>query len=351
MSLQGGYLSPDDITAIWEKVTLFLAHKGVKVQHRGVLAILQAAGAEVDFESRQVLFPTKLVHQLLERAPRGFSLAADDSRYDLELPVAAHRFYLCTNTGARNIIDPVSGETGPVTKAAITGWGRLVDGLDQVNMCAVPTAADAPPETVDIHGLRALFLGTRKHVWVQPHSETTLPYLFKLAHARAGGAERFQQRPSVSFMATSLTPFQFKSMDMEVVLQACRHGAPLHACSVPTMGGTAPITPAGSVVLAGIEVLALTLITQAVKPGIPVLGLATSLYMDMQTGRAVKAHGQAVRTNAACAQFIRQALKIPTHICGLTTDAVVPDGQSMAERALSGLALANSGVDIMGRAG
>lgn len=69
-------------------------------------------------------------------------------------------------------------------------------------------------------------------------------------------------------------------MDMEVVLQACLHGAPVHACSVPTLGGTAPITPAGAIVLAGVEVLALTLIIQAVKPGTPVLGLATALYVE-----------------------------------------------------------------------
>lgn len=351
MDRPSGYLAACDIEVLWERVTRFLARKGVKVQHRGVLEIVAAAGATVDFGTQRVRFSETLVNRLLAHAPRGFTLSGADPEHDLVMPADAHQFYLCTNTGARNIVDPISGETRPVTRTAITRWGRLVEGLQQVNVCAVPTACDAPPEAVDIHGLRALALGTRKHIWVQPHSEATLPYLFRLAQARAGGAKQYRKRPSVSFMATSLTPFQFKSMDMEVVLQACRHGAPVHACSVPTLGGTAPITPAGAVVLAGVEVLALTLIIQAVKPGTPVLGLATALYMEMRNGKALKAHDQAVRTNAACAQFIRRALKIPVHVCGLTTDTVVPDGQSMAERALSGMVLAGNGVDIMGRAG
>jgi trimethylamine--corrinoid protein Co-methyltransferase len=148
-----------------------------------------------------------------------------------------------------------------------------------------------------------------------------------------------------------LTPFKVKALDVEVILQACRWGAPVHACSLPTLGGTAPITPVGTVILAGIEVLSLLLIAQTIRPGTPVLGLATSLAMDMHSGMALKANVEAMRTNAASAQFISKAYGIPTHICGMTTDTFISDGQSQIERCLGGLNLAQSGVDIMGRAG
>jgi trimethylamine:corrinoid methyltransferase-like protein len=107
----------------------------------------------------------------------------------------------------------------------------------------------------------------------------------------------------------------------------------------------------GTVILAGIEVLAILLIAQAIHPGTPVLDLAGSLALDMNTGQALKANVEAMRANAACAQFISQVYKIPTHICGVTTDIDIVDGQEQSERCLGGLSLSLSGVDVMGRAG
>jgi len=345
------FISGEDIETIFEKVLIYLSEYGVKVQHASVLKILSTVGAHVDLQTEMVRFPRELVKQLLNEAPQSFKLAAVDPSLDLELPCVSGSFYMCTNTGARGIIDPVTGVLSDVTVADVKKWGCLVDGLANIDMCAVPTPTDVPPETADVHGLGALFSATRKHVWVQPHSESTLPYLFELAIARSGGETQLKKRPCVSFIVDSLTPFQFKAMDMEVILRASRLGIPIHASSVPVLGGTAPITPVGTVILACIEVLAILLIAQAVNPGTPVLGLATSLAMDMQTGQALKANVEALRTNAACAQFISQVYKIPTHTCGMTTDTDTVNEQAQAERCLGGLTLALSGVTIMGRAG
>jgi trimethylamine:corrinoid methyltransferase-like protein len=346
-----GFLSAEDIDTIFEKVLIYISEYGVRVQHASVLKILSTVGAHVDLQKEMVRFPRELIKQLLNEAPRSFTLAAADTGLDLELPCASGSFYTCTNTGARGIIDPVTGTLRDVTVDDVKKWGFLVDELSNIDMCAVPTPTDVPPETADVCGLGALLTTTRKHIWVQPHSASTLPYLFDLAIARSGGKDQLKKRPCVSFIVDSLTPFQFKAMDIEVILRASRLGVPIHACSVPVLGGTAPITPVGTVILACVEVLAILLIAQAVCQGTPVLGLATSLAMDMQTGQALKANVEAIRTNAACAQFINQVYRIPTHICGMTTDIDIIDEQAQAERCLGGLTLALSGVDIMGRAG
>jgi trimethylamine:corrinoid methyltransferase-like protein len=346
-----GFLSAKDIDVIFEKVLTYFYEYGVRVQHTGVLKSLSSVGAQVDLQTEMVRFPKELIEQLLNEAPQNFTLAALDPSLDLEFPNTRSSFYTCTNTGARGIIDPATGVHRDVSVEDIKRWGRLVEDLVNIDMCAVPTPTDAPPETADVHGLAALSSATQKHIWVQPHSAKTLPYLFDLAMARSGGEAQLKLRPSVSFIVDSTSPFQFKSMDMEVILRASRLGVPIHASSVPVMGGTAPITPAGTVILAGIEVLAIVLIAQAIKPGTPVLGLATSLAMDMQTGQALKANVEAMRTNAACAQFLSQVYKIPTHICGMTTDVDIVNEHAQAERCLGGLNLASRGVDIMGRTG
>ena len=47
-------------------------------------------------------------------------------------------------------------------------------------------------------------------------------------------------------------------MDIEIILAAARAGIPIHACSLPGAGGTAPATIPGTVLLAVAELLATT---------------------------------------------------------------------------------------------
>jgi len=351
MSMQWTVLSESEVVELAEKVMQYLAEQGVKIQHPSVLKVLDQAGAQVDIEAEIVRFPRELVETALKKAPKSFTLAAAMSKSDLPLPHPTGNFYSCTGTGARGIVDPESGAYRRLTVSDVRRWGQLINVLDNVDLCAFPTPTDVPPETADVHSLRALLESSAKHIWVQPHTEETLPYLYELAAARAGSRESLAERPIVSIIADSLTPFRFKSMDIEVILQACRHGIPIHASSVPVIGGTSPITIAGTVLVAGIEVLAMVTIAQILRPGIPVIGLATALSMDMLSGQVVKASPEAMLANAACAQFIRRVFRIPTHTAGFTTDMFQPDGQAMTEHSLYALMVAAAGASILGRAG
>ena len=345
------FLTGNDMDKIFRKILWFLEEKGVVVEHKRILKLLDVGGAEVNHKAQHVRFPERMVRELMEKAPSGFTLAAPDPEYDIDLPTNPDYFHVCTNTGARGIIDPETDQHRLMTESDIRNVARLVDLLEHIDMCAMPTATDVPAQCPDVHGLRALLESTRKHVWLQPHTEQTLPFLFELAVARSGGLGSFSKRPNVSFMVTSLTPYKFKSMDMEVILQACRYGVPIHVCSVGTMGGTSPISPLGTTILCCIEVLVQLIIAQLVRPGIPVLGLVSSLVMDMRTGMAMKGNPDVGKANGASARFIREMYKIPTHINAMTTDSFIPDGQAQVERCLTGLTVAGSGADIIGRAG
>ena len=333
-----------------EKVMKFLAERGVNIQHRGMLKALDQAGARVDFDSEIVCFPKELVEEALKKIPGSFTLAAPEPKFDLPLPHPAGSIYICTGTGARGFIDPISGTYRQTNISDVGMWGRLVNGLENIDLCAFPTPTDVPAETVDVHSLKALLEVSAKHIWIQPHTEAGLPYLLELAAARAGGAEKLSDKPIVSIIACALTPFRFKSMDVEVILQACEHGIPIHASSLPVMGATSPISTMGAVLVAGIEILAIISMAQIIQPGIPVIGLATALNMDMRNGRAVKASPEAMMVNAASARFLRW-LRIPSHTAGLTTDTLLPDGQAMAEHSVYGLLIAAAGANIIGRAG
>jgi trimethylamine--corrinoid protein Co-methyltransferase len=314
-----------------------------------MLGALSEEGARVDRSGGIVRFPSKLQEQALLSAPSSFVLyappsgAPPDSGGTAEaLPVPRPRsgFYICTGTGGRGYLDPETGRYRPLTLADVRTWGQLAGALDHIDLCAFPTPTDVPPETVDVHSLSALLGSTTKHVWIQPHTERSLPYLFELCAARSGGKNHLRTQPLASIIACSLTPFRFKQMDIEVILQACEYGLPVHLSSLPVIGGTSPITTVGTVLTAAIEVLAMVIMTQIVRPGHPVFALATALAMDMRSGRAVKACPEAMQANALSAQFLTEAYGLPVHTAGLTSDAFGTDGQAMVELSLEGDATA-----------
>ena len=355
MALDAKYLSDAKIEQLAEQVATYLAERGVEVRHRGMLKSLEAAGARIDKAGAVVRFPREVQERALQSAPRSFSMYAADrepgAAAGLPIPHPSGGFYTCTGTGARGYEDPESGEHRNLRIADVQLWGRLATALQNIDLCAFPTPTDVPPQTADVHSLCALLQSTGKHVWIQPHTEQTLPFLLELCSARAGGTARLKARPPAGIIACALTPFRFKAMDIEVLLQAGEYGLPVHASSLPVIGGTAPISTSGTVLIAAIEVLAMVIMTQIVHPGHPVFALATSLAMDMRSGRALKACPEAMQANAAAAAFIKRAYDLPVHTAGLSSDAGNAGGQAQVQHSLYAYMVAASGAAIIGRAG
>ena len=59
--------------------------------------------------------------------------------------------------------------------------------------------------------------------------------------------------------------------DVEALIQAGRAGLPVHACSLPSAGGTAPLSVAGNVLMAVAEILAMVTMGDALAPGLPII--------------------------------------------------------------------------------
>jgi trimethylamine:corrinoid methyltransferase-like protein len=312
---------------------------------------LVRSGLKVDSNSGRVCFPRKALEELLARAPRTFTLGARNPERALPLPRPDGTFYARTCTGGHGWIDPETAELEKVTLARLADWARLVNHLDEISFMPYLFPDDAPVATADIHALATLFKHTDKHLWVQPYCAESVAALIDLAAAAAGGRKALSDNPLISMIACSLTPRAFKQMDMEVILQAARAGIPIHACSLPGAGGTAPATVLGTVLLAVAEILAMVAMAQAVQPGAPVVACPIIFSTDMATGRSLQASVEAMRGASLADQFLKQEFGLPTHNYGSGTDSPIPDMQSMSERAMLTTWMAASGLDILGGAG
>ena len=140
-------------------------------------------------------------------------------------------------------------------------------------------------------------------------------------------------------------------MDIEIILQAARAGLPIHACSLPGSGGTAPATLPGVIVLAAAEILAMLAMAQAVQPGTPVVACPIIFSTDMRSGRSLQSSVEAMKAASGAVQFIKRAFHLPAHNYGSGTDSPAVDSQSMSERAILTTLMGLSGLDILGGAG
>lgn len=345
------YLNAEQLGVLRSRVMHLLQDRGVRMAHPRVLKALEAAGAQVDPGTGTVKFPAELLEALISQAPRSLELFPRHEGPLLSIPREDGTFHTRTNTGAQSWIEPDSGTHRKVVLADVAAWARLSDRLEEMDFIGFPVPADAPSQTADVHALKTLLENTGKHVWVQPYTLASVPYLIELAAVAAGGESTLGRRPPVSFITCSLSPLLFKEMDLEIIFQCARRGIPLHACSLPGAGATAPVTQPGAVLLAAAEILAMTATAQVIQPQSPVIATPLIFSTDMRTGRSLQASVESMRATALAVQVLGSGFALPTHVYGIGTDSPVPDGQCSSEGALRGMLTALSGADILGGAG
>ena len=344
-------LSPEEIGNIYSKSKDFLSNTGIKVDHSEALKMLDKAGANVDFDTQQVKLDKETIEAALKTAPRGITLGGNAERYDLAVPHPEGLFYTLINTGANSYLEPETNLRRDATLADMAEWAQLAEVLDEINCCSIITATDTPVETCDIHALKTVFENTGKHVIVQPFSFESVKYLMELAQVVAGSKDSLKERPPISIFACSIPPFVLEGMHVEIIIQAGRLGIPITADSLPSIGGTSPITIAGTVLQASIEIMAIIVMSQLFRPGAPVIARPIIWDIDMATGKTLHCSTEDVLTSAASAQFIKEAFGVPVNSYGFGNDSYIPDGEATLEVMLRGLLVSMAGADILGAAG
>jgi trimethylamine---corrinoid protein Co-methyltransferase len=351
LSSRVAFFAEDQLELMKTRVFELLEQRGVKMDHPEVLKMMDEAGATADFDSKIVRFPKAFIEEQINRAPKEITLAGRKGQNRIELPREDGTFHTRTNTGAQSWIDLESGEYRRIKAADVIDWARLADRLEHIGICAFPVPSDVPTATPDVHALNLMLQNVEKHVWVQPYTRESIDYLIELAVVAAGGEQALRANSLVSFITCSLTPLEFKGMDLEIILQCARHGIPLHACSLPGAGATAPITVPSVVLLSAAEILAMLAAAQVIQPGTPVIATPLIFSTDMMTGRSLQSSPESMQGAALAVQFIKAAYGIPTHTYGIGSDSPIMDGQCMSEGALRSMLLGLSGADILGAAG
>lgn len=323
-----------------------LEEHGVAVVHEAAHAALLKAGASAGTPGTRIRLPRALVEEALATVPKTVRLAGKTEARDVALPRADGGFVMRTGTGAHGFLDVETQDFRNMGIEDVALIARLANGLDQVGFIAHPFAYGVHELTSDIHGVGELVTHTDKHIWLQPYNVENVEYLVRIVEA--AGSTR--ARPIASMIMCSFTPLEFKVMDVEALIQAGRAGLPVHACSLPSAGGTAPLSVAGNVLMAITEILAMVTLGHVLAPGLPIIATPLMFTLDMATGQALHACPESLQAKALAVEVLR-GLGLLTHTYGMGSDTPDSDRQSMAERAMLGQAVALAGADILGGVG
>jgi trimethylamine:corrinoid methyltransferase-like protein len=344
------YLDDARIEEFVERGYRILEEHGIHVSHAAAAAELGEAGCRVDADGKLVRIPRKLAEEALAATPREVTLHSKSGRHDLEIPHPHKTFHMRTGTGAHGFIEP-DGKWRKLVLDDVRTIAAIGDGLPEVGFIAHPFVNGVPERTSDIHGLAVMLANSEKHNWIQPYDVQNVRFLLEMAAVAAGGETSLRTKPIVSCIACSFTPFEFKEMDIEAIIQCGRYGIPIHACSLPTAGGTAPVTMPGTVLMATTEILAMVTLTHILAPGTPLIATPLIFALDMRTGRSLQASVEALSGAAMAVQVCKRGFGLMTHTYGAGADTPDLGGQSMAERALLGFIVGQSGADVLGGVG
>ncbi len=346
-----GFLSEGQIAELKDRVFDLLQDYGVVVIHPEAQKALKQAGAKEGNDSDRLKLPKELVQQALAEVPKSVSLYGKQSRFDVHLPRKDAGFVMRTGTGAHGYVDPRDAKYRDLDLKAVREIAAVGSGLNQVGFLAHPFVAGVPEITADIHSFSTMVSHANKHCWIQPYGKDNVEYLIRIAAIAAGGEDALRARPLTSMITCSFSPLEFKYMDTEVIIQAGRNNIPLHLCSLPSAGGTAPLTTAGMVLMAAAEIVSMVTIAHVLAPGTPVIATPLMFTLDMRTGSALQSCPESLQAASMAIQMMKQGFGLPAHTYGSGSDTPDVCHQSMAERALLSQTVVLSGADVLGGIG
>ncbi|MEK7407932.1 MAG: trimethylamine methyltransferase family protein [Acidobacteriota bacterium] len=287
---------------------------GLLIRGRFLLEALADAGCKVDFEKSRAWFKPDLVERQIAAQRGRYRMVRSSLWYPFcrEMPAddVACPDEWCVDFGFATpaIYDYPSGSYRPATRQDQVDVIRLGNALPEVKaICAPFVCGDFDPRIETIESSRILLLNTRKPGWVGTSSGREVKYLAEFAALAVGNdRETLRTMPPVFVHAYCTTsPLKLDTRACEVFEEACKYGFPVNFAPMPILGATAPVTPAGAVVVATAEILGSMTAATLVAPEAYYYATAISGEMDMKTTQICYSTPAAILTDAALHQLFR----------------------------------------------
>ncbi len=345
MRPQVSWTSGDDRRLIVDEACALLENVGMRFGACDSLERLAEAGARVDRAAGVARLPRELVERALVTCPRDVLLAGATPDLDVLLDGSAVHF-VPSGTPTRTL-DEETGLARPSTSEDMRRAVIVADAMPAVDVMWAPVGAgDLPHDEMGFAEALTMLEWSGKHVQHEVTASWELEPMLALCAEVCGGLEAFRARPRLSFVCCTHSPLGIGGAFLDVNVEMARYGGPIVVYPMPIAGATAPITVAGAVTMNVAEFLAVATAIQLAAPGAPLIMGAGSSLLDMKAGTFSFGALETALMCTACVE-VGHELGVPVLAPGLATDALYGGVQAGYEKALKGLAVAQSGADLI----
>jgi len=338
-------LTEEQIITIHEKALNILENTGIFFQGEEALQVLAKNGANVDFSTKIVKFPPKMVLEAIEKVPNSFRLFNRDGE-----PAATlgedHVYFDPGSSGIRFLES--DGKTArEAVGADLVKIAKVCEAMSHVDLLATAlTPYDIPKNIGDSFRVYALLKHSTKPFITGAYSAKGVRTIRDLLAADAGGYDALKAKPRAILDITSLPPLKWTEVSCQNMLDAASYGMPIETISVPLLGAAAPATFAGCVLLHTVETLSGIVLTQSINPGNPMVYGGAPMYFDMKNMTTSLNSVETSIIGAAYAQMGKY-YGIPVHTYAALSDSKMNDSQAGLETAVSGIVASLAGIDVI----
>jgi trimethylamine--corrinoid protein Co-methyltransferase len=345
-------LNKDEIKSIHDSSIELLGSLGVKVESDEAVKLLKEHGATVDVKEKStfVRFPESLVTEQLKKVPDSFSLYGPDGSYQVTVNTSNLNF--STMGAAVNINDSTKkkGVRKTTLEDAINHI-RIVNELEHIVCSQVDVwPHDVPFTELHCHTLREWGRHSYKPYGMACYGKTASQDMINLASIIVDGEEELIKKPRLLGVYNPTSPLLQTKILLNGLFIFAKYNQPLLISSAASAGSTSPVTLAGTLVQANMEVLSSIVLTQLINPGTPVLYGSTNTIMDPISGNPAYGSIEFSLITIASAQLAHY-YNIPSKGSGALTDSKCFDVQNGFERFMTLYCAASAGHNFITCAG
>jgi len=336
-------LSDQQITRLYQATLECLQRTGVDVRNAEARELLAAAGAHVD--GLRVHIPPHIIQDGVAAAPRAFSLygRAGEQR----LHIVPDQVYFGPGPTCTYFVDPETGERRKTRRQDPGLTARVCDALENIDyVMSLGLIDDVTPALAPVYEFAEMLINTGKPVLPWAYSVENVSDIYQIALAVAGSEEKLRQRPFLALFATFQAPLLHTDEELANVFWAAERGLPIVYLGGGAAGSSAPVTGAGTLVIALAGMLSGLAIIQLRQRGAAVCMGGVPQAMDLRTGRPAYGSPEMSLYSAAMSDVCRY-LGLPFMGTAGASEAKVVDLQAAIESTLQVLLSGLSGATLV----
>src|SRR5271166_5425562 len=299
-------LSADQLEAVHLTSLRILEELGIEVMSPRALAVLEAAGAQIDLSKRTARLDRGLLAQLLKSAPSSFILTPRNS--GRRVLMGGNRVNFGLVAGPPNVHDLERGRR-PGNFRDYCDFIRLAHYFNAIhligNQVCAPVELPANNRHLDTYRANILYSDRAFHC-TAIGTGRALDGIRMMAISRGITLEQMAASPAVITIISINSPRRFDAAMADGLVTMAEHGQPIVITPFTLMGAMAPVSLAAALAQQNAEALFGLVLAQRLRPGTPVVYGAFTSNVDMRTGAPAFGTPENAKANVASGQLARR---------------------------------------------